>query len=157
MKNRLVVAPAILAALISLGAYFDEVLKVKNAVEAREAALLYLRQQNSQNAPGTNIQWQEKTIFSGGPGDLVTTSKQFTSESWTIEISQGLAPLRNTVYEVTVFSPVHGWYWKGSIKADGSIREESAFKRLSDEEKQKTAEELLRKSRIPAPVGGYGH
>ena len=144
-------------ALISLCAYSDDVLKIKNAPEAMQASVSYLREQNSSQAPGTGIQWQEKTIFSGGPGDLATTSKQFTSEGWIIEVYQGLAPLRNIVYQVTIFSPASGWHWKGSIKADGSIREESGFKRLSDDEKQKTAEELLRKSRVPAPVGGYGH
>jgi hypothetical protein len=157
MRKRCFWAQMAVAALICLCAFSEDVLKIKNASEAVEASVAYLRGQNSPHAPGTDIRWQEKTIFSGGPGDLVTTSKQFTSDGWIIEVYQNLAPLRNIVYQVTIFSPTNGWYWKGSIKADGSIREESAFKRLSDEEKQKTAEELLRESRIPAPVGGYGH
>jgi hypothetical protein len=157
MRKRGVWALMAAAILTGLCAYSDDVLKIKNASEAMHASVSYLREQNSSHAPGTGVQWQEKTIFSGGPGDLVTTSRQFTSDGWIIEVYQELAPLRNIVYQVTAFSSASGWHWKGSVKADGSIKEESAFKQLSDEERQKVAEELLRKSRIPPPVGGYGH
>jgi hypothetical protein len=157
MKSRVAVVPIVLAALINLWAYPDEMPKVKNASEAMNVSLLYLREHNSQNAPGTSIKWHEKTIYSEGPGDLVTTSKQFTSDDWIVEISQNLAPLRNVVYQVAIFSPVIGWYWKGSINAEGIVREESAFKQLSDDKKREMTEGFLKKSRTPAPVGGYGH
>ena len=145
------------AMLIFSFAYADEILKVKSADEAMRSSLVYLRDHSSGNVPGGDTRWQEKTIFSDGPIDLVTTSKQFTSDSWIIEVSQNLAPLRNIVYQVTLFSSKDGWYWKGSIKADGTIKEETPFTQLSVDEKQKIAGELLRKSRIPPPAGGYGH
>ena len=157
MRIRLVLALAMVALLIAAYAYSDDLLKVRNATEAIDASLSYLSEHYAQNALNAGIKWQEKTIFSGGPVDLATTSKQFTSDTWSVEVSQGLAPLRNIVYQVTVFSPKRGWYWKGSVKADGSVKEQSAFKQLSEEEKQKTAEEFLRRSRIPSPQGGYGH
>jgi len=137
--------------------YSGEVLKVKNAAEAAEAALSYLYEHYSQSAPPRGIQWQERIIFSEGPVDLVTTAKQFTSDAWSMEITQEFAPLRNIVYQVVVFSPKLGLHWRGSVRADGSVREESAFRQLSEQEKQKTAEEFLRKSRILPPQGGYGH
>jgi hypothetical protein len=157
MKIRLVMARAAVAAIVSVYAHPNEALKVRNASEAMNVALFYLREQNSQIVPTAGIQWKEKTIYSGGPVDLVTTSIQFTSDAWIIEVSQGLAPLRNIVYQVTVFSTEMGWFWKGKITADCSVHEESAFKKLSDEEKQRMTDEFLRKSRIPAPIGGYGH
>jgi hypothetical protein len=116
-----------------------------------------LSERYPQNAPGTDIKWQDKTIFSGGPIDLVTTSKQFTSDTWSIEVSQSMAPLRNIVYQVTVFSPKAGWHWKGRINADGSVQEESVFRQLSEADRQKLAEEFIQRSRIPPPQGGYGH
>ncbi len=143
--------------LITAYVYPDSALKVKNAADAADASVSYLMEHYPQNAPKADIKWQKKTIFSGGPVDLVTTSEQLTSDVWSIEISQSFAPLRNIVYQVTVFSPKLGWYWRGSVKADGSITEETAFRQLSEEEKQKTTEEFLRKSRIPPPQGGYGH
>jgi len=148
---------AILAVLISFCVYSDDMVKIKNVADAMVASIVYLRGQNLPNSPGTEIQWQGKTIFSGGPQDLVTTSKQFTAGSWVIDICQNLAPLRNTVYQVAVFDSKEGWYWKGSIKADGSVSEETPLKQLSLEDRQKMTEELLRESRNPAPVGGYGH
>jgi hypothetical protein len=145
------------AFLPAIYAHSDETLKVRNAAEAVNASVVYLNEHYTQKAPAADIQWRERTIFSGGPVDLVTTAKQFISDAWSIEVTEGFAPLKDIVYQVTVFSPKLGWYWKGSIKADGSVQEESSLQQLSEEEKQKTAEEFLRKSRIPPPQGGYGH
>jgi hypothetical protein len=157
MKIYLAMVQVTVIAIISLYAFSSEALKVKNASDAMDVALSCLRKQNPQTAPDTDIRWKERIIFSDEPVDLVTTSKQFTSDAWIVEVSQGLAPLRNIVYQVIVFDTKLGWYWKGSIKADGSVHEESAFGRLSDEERHGMTEELLRKSRISAPIGGYGH
>ncbi len=157
MNTRFVIAQIAFVVLIGPYANSEETPRVKNASEAMEASLHYLRARNSQIAPDAHIQWQEKTIYSDGPIDLVTTSKQFTSDAWIIEAHQSLAPLRKIEYRVIVFSPTLGWHWKGSITADGGIREESDFKLLSSQEKDKMTEELLRKSRIRAPTGGYGH
>ncbi len=157
MMSRCKAVQIAVAMLIFSFAYPDEILKVKNADEAMRSSLVYLRGRTSGNLPAGDAQWQEKTIFSDGPVDLVITSKQFTSDDWIIEVSQGLAPLRNIVYQVTVFSSKEGWYWKGSIKADGTIKEETPFTQLSVDEKQKIAEELLKKGKIRAPSGGYGH
>ncbi len=153
----MVFSALLIGALLGLGTDFDEVINIKNASEAKEACLNYLRQRNPQIAPEPSVQWQEQTIFSDAPIDLVTTSKQYRSDAWIVEVSQNLAPLRKTEYQVTVFSPELGWHWKGRIKADGSINEESPFRLLSDQEKGKMIEELLRKSKVRAPVGGYGH
>ena len=136
---------------------FTQDLKVKNAAEALSAAVSYLRQNHARNAPDGRIQWQEKTIYSGGPVDLATTSKQFTSDSWLAEVSQGLAPLRNIVYQVTIFSPKVGWYWSARVKADGSITEASAFRQMAEEEKQKMTQEFIKKGEVLPPQGGYGH
>jgi hypothetical protein len=157
MRFRLVWVQILLAVLGSLHAYSAEALKIKNASEAMEASLSYLRERHPLIAPAAGIQWMEKTIYSDGPIDLVTTSKQFVSEAWIVEISQGLAPLKDIEYRIAIFSPGLGWYWEGSIKADGGIRERSVLSRLSNEEKQKKSEEFLRRSQTPAPVGGYGH
>jgi hypothetical protein len=153
-KRSIQVAVAI---LMVVHVYSEDLLKVKNAAEARDASIVYLRSLDSRMFPSRDAQWQERTTFSGGPQDMVTTAKQFTSDGWIIEIYQELAPLRNTVYQVTVFSSTEGWYWKGNIKADGSMSEVSPLRKLPEEDKRRTAEELLKKSRTAAPFGGYGH
>ena len=153
-KRSIQVAVAI---LMMAHGYSEDLLKVKNAAEARDASIVYLRGLDSRMFPSRDAQWQERTTFSGGPQDMVTTAKQFTSDGWIIEIYQELAPLRNTVYQVTVFSSTEGWHWKGNIKADGSVSEVSPLRKLPEEDKRRTAEELLKKSRTAAPFGGYGH
>jgi hypothetical protein len=157
MKLGLVRMQIWLAVLAGLNALSDEALKIRNASEAMEVSLAYLREHNRQIAPSANIQWREKTVYSEGPVDLVTTSLQFTSDAWIVEISQGLAPLRNIEYRVAVFSPTLGWYWEGRVRADGSVKEENALRQLSGDEKKQKTEEFWRRSRIPPPVGGYGH
>jgi hypothetical protein len=156
MKTMLLLAWGMAVLLLGADNYTQD-LKVKNASEALRVAISHLQEYNAQDAPEPGIKWQEKTIYSGGPVDLATTSKQYTSDSWWIEVAQELAPLRNTVYQVTVFGPKTGWYWKGSIKADGTVTEASALRRMTEEEKQKTTEEFLKRSLIPPPQGGYGH
>ena len=37
-------------------------LEVKDAAEARDAALAYLREHEPQNAPSTDIKWQEQDV-----------------------------------------------------------------------------------------------
>jgi len=133
-------------------------LKVRNAAQAVTAALSYLQKQKAKNAPGVDIKWQEQTLYSVGPPDFAITGKLFTSDDWQIEVSQGVAPLSKTVYQVTVFNAKLHFYWKGSVKADGVVTEVSAFKLLSEEESQKMAAEFLSKSQVPPPMpGGYGH
>jgi len=75
-----------------------------------------------------------------------------------IEVYQGVAPLSRTVYQVTVFNSGDRYYWKGSIKADGSITETNTLTQLSEEENSKIAGEFARKARIPPRLpGSYGH
>jgi hypothetical protein len=156
MKIRMALAGVAAAFLISTNAHSFESLEIKNAREAMLASFRYLNEHYAEFSRDNAAKIQEKTIYSEGPVDLVTTSKQFQTGGWSIEVSQSFAPLRNIVYQVTVFNPKLGWHWKGLIKADGRIMEKNRFRKLSEEEREKTAEEFLRKSKIPPPRGGYG-
>ena len=132
--------------------------KVRNAVQAVDAALAYLRKQQAPKAPDTNTKWQEKTLYSTERQDYAVTSKLFTSDDWLIEVYQGVAPLSSTVYQITVFNTKLHCYWKGNVKAGGSITEENTFRALSEDESKKISEEFSRKSQVPPPrLGGYGH
>ncbi len=122
-------------------------LEIKDAAEARDAALTYLRDREPQNAPSADIVWQEEDVTpkdkSGYPVPGAV-HKEFTSEEWSIKVTYAVLPLEHTVYQITVSSIKLGWHWKGSIKADGSLMEVSAFKQMSEEESQEIAEEFLR-------------
>jgi len=132
--------------------------KVRNAAQAIDTALSYLRKQQVAALPDENTKWQEKTIYSTEPQDYGITSKLFTTDDWLVEVFQGVAPLSNTVYRITLFSVRSNYYWKGSVRADGDVTEESAFRLLPEEESQKITEEFSRKSEVlPPRPGGYGH
>jgi hypothetical protein len=132
--------------------------KVRNATQAIEAVLSYLREQHVPEFPDKDIKWQEKTIYSTEPMDYAITSKLYTSDDWLIEVFQGVAPVSRTVYQITVFNSRLRCYWQGSVSADGGISEDNAYGLLTEVESQKLAEEFLKKSQVPPPrPGGYGH
>ena len=132
--------------------------KIRNATQAVDAVLSYLRGQKPLVIPDAEAQWQEKTIYSGEPQDYAITGKLFTSDKWLIEVLQGVAPLSRTVYWISVFNPDSRYYWKGRIRADGVVQEDVALGELPEPEAQMIADEFLLKSKIPPPrPGGYGH
>jgi len=133
-------------------------IKVRNASQARDVAFSYLRTQTDQNVPDRGLKWQERPLYSSGPEDLAITSKLFTADDWVAEAYQGVAPISATVFQVTIFNSRLRWYWKGNIKADGSLIEVSPLKSLSEDESLKMTEELSRRIDIPPTgPGGYGH
>ena len=162
MKLRILLKSAKFTLLLSMFAYVIppdlSPLRIRNVSQAIDTVLLYLKNQSAIKVPDKNTKWQEKTLYSKGPQDFAITSKLFTFDNWLIEVYQGVAPLSRTIYQITVFNDKLNYYWKGSIRADGGIADESAFRQLSVEESKKTIEEFMTKSRIPPPKpGGYGH
>ena len=132
--------------------------KIRNAAQAVDAVLSSLREQKAPAIPDADTKWQEKTIYSGEPRDYTITGKLFTSDEWLIEVFQGVTPINRTVYRMSVFNPDSNYYWKGSIRADGVVQEEVAFRELPGLEARKIADEFLLKTKIPPPrPGGYGH
>ena len=119
-------------------------LEVRDAAEARDAAIIYLQANAGKNAPAGNIKWNTENITP--PGLVGSTTISFTSGEWTITVAYPVVPLENTRYEVVVSSIKLGWHWKGIIEPSGNVTELSAFTQMSKEESQKIAEEFLRNS-----------
>jgi hypothetical protein len=133
-------------------------MEVRNAAQAVRAALDHFQVKSLPHGPSPGTAWQEKTLYAEGNMDYAVTGRLFSSSDWKIEVTQDVAPLSRTVYLVTVFNTLSGWYWQGSIKADGSISEIRYWQLLPETESRIIEAELTRKSRIPPPrPGGYGH
>lgn len=131
-------------ALVMGGCVSESGSEIEGAEEARDAALTYLQEHEPQNATSTGIVWQEEDVTP--PGWVGGVFKKFTSDEWTIKVSYPVVLPKNTIYEVTLTSIKLGWHWKGSVKADGSVTELSAFQQMSEEESQTIAEEFARNS-----------
>ena len=124
-------------------------IQISSATEARNAALAYLLEHESQNAPGAGLSWQEEDVTpkdEAGHPVPGAVHKEFTSGEWTIKVSYAVLPLERTVYQVVVSSIKLAWHWKGNVKADGTVTELSAFRQMSEEESQKMAEDFLKNS-----------
>jgi hypothetical protein len=119
-------------------------LVVENAEEARDAVLDYLREQDPRNAPDKDIVW-EGTIIT--PSGLVgSTTEEYTSGGWVIDVAYPIVLPENTVYQVRVSGINMGWYWKGNVKADGSINEINPFQKMTQEGSEKIAREFVENS-----------
>ena len=119
-------------------------LNIRDAAMAWDAALSYLRKHEGKNAPSGDIDWQEQDITP--PGLVGSVTIEFASNEWTGKVSYAVLPPEHTVYHVVLSSIKFGWHWRGSVKADGSVTEDSAFKQMSEEDSQRIAEEFLKNS-----------
>ena len=136
-------------ALVMGGCGSESGSEIEGAKDARDAVLTYLQEREAQNAPSADIVWQEEDVTpkdEAGHPVPGAVHREFTSDEWTIKVSYAVLPPERTVYQVVVSSIKLGWHWKGSVKADGSVTELSAFKQMSEEESHKIAEEFLRNS-----------
>jgi hypothetical protein len=131
---------------------------VRNAAQAMQAALIFLRRKGQPDIPAADTIWQEKTLYSPEPQDMAITGRLFNCGNWTVEVSQNVAPLSRTVYQVTIFNAATRRHWKGSIRADGEVTGNETFSVISEEESRRTAAEFQEKMKVQPPrPGGYGH
>ena len=64
--------------------------KVTDATEAQDIALAYLQERELQNAPDSDIIWQEESLTP--PGLVGGVTKVFTSDEWAITVSYAVLP-----------------------------------------------------------------
>ena len=118
--------------------------KVNNATQALDAALIYLREEAISNAPDEGIIWEESDIT---PTSLVGNStKYFVSAQWEATVSYPVVQPANTIYTVTIINAELSWYWKGAIKAEGAVIEIRPFQKMTEESSRITAEDFVRNS-----------
>ena len=121
-----------------------EELVVKDALDARDAALKYLQEHEGNNTPGKDTVWQEEEVTP--PGLVGSANKYFTSDEWTIEVSYPVVRPDLTVYKVVLSSIKLGWHWGGSVKTDGTVTEVSPLKQMTEEASLAIAEDFVRNS-----------
>ena len=121
-------------------------LEVSNAADARDAALAYLRENESENAPSADIVWEEQNVTPPGVAGVGGEAIEFTSAEWAITVSYPVLPQEGIEYDVVVASTKRDWHWSGTVKADGSVAEFDPFKQPNKEKSRVIAEEFLRES-----------
>ena len=70
--------------------------EVRNAAEARDTAIAYLRTYVVEDAPAADIEWEEENVTP--PGLVGSTIVAFTPDEWTITMSYPIVPPQNAVY-----------------------------------------------------------
>jgi len=116
-------------------------LVVKDAAEARQAALTYLQGKAVTDAPNVDTKWQESDKTP--PGLVGAANKYYTSDEWAVSVSYPVVLPDLTVYRVMIISVKFGWHWKGEVKADGTVTEISAFQQMTEETSKEVAKDFV--------------
>jgi hypothetical protein len=119
-------------------------LVVKDAAEARQAAIAYIQARAGADAPDSDINWQESDETP--PGLVGTANIYYTSDYWTVSVSYPVVRPDLTVYQVVLLSPNLGWRWTGEVKADGTVTETSPFQKITQEASQSVALDFVKQS-----------
>ena len=117
--------------------------EVKDAADAKDTALAYLREYETQDMPGADAEWQEADIT---PELVGAATKEFTSDGWTVKVYSPVVAPQYIRYEVTITSITLGWRWQGMVEPDGTVTEVSAVTQMTKEGSQAIAEEFVRNS-----------
>ncbi|MFC1953913.1 hypothetical protein ACFLWR_07315 [Chloroflexota bacterium] len=114
---------------------------VKDAVEARQAAITYIQGKAAADAPNLGTKWQESDETP--PGLVGAANKYYTSDEWVVSVSYPIVLPDLTVYRVVIVSEKFGWHWKGEVKADGTVTEISAFQQMTEEASKEVAKDFV--------------
>ena len=100
-----------------------------HVLAARDAALAYVSERYSKQAPAHRLPWAEDYIgvpVPEGPWGAGTLQYTYTAEDWVVIISyQFLAP-KPVVYEVRVNNLATYFHWQGDVDAAGQVTENVA-------------------------------
>ncbi|MBN1484487.1 MAG: discoidin domain-containing protein [Chloroflexia bacterium] len=88
---------------------------------AREIALDYLAEQYGAQAPGRDLDWQERRITPEGL--LGSETYQYTAGDWTLTVHYPVVAPEAVIYRVEVENAAAGFYWQGSVDAQGQLAE----------------------------------
>ncbi len=91
-------------------------------LDARDAALNFLRETYGPEAPPAGLFWKAAYIT---PEGLVGGSDyEFTSDDWTIKVSYPIVLPEDTVYTVVVTNPATSFAWQGEVDPQGQVWED---------------------------------
>jgi hypothetical protein len=101
----------------------EAAVEVPDPARARDAALHYVSQNYSEQAPAPNLAWVEETIT---PEGLVGSSTfQYTADDWVVTVSFPVVAPQATIYSVVVANQATGFQWEGDVDAAGQVTEQA--------------------------------
>ena len=119
-------------------------LPVGNIEDALNKAIMYLQGVDPENAPDTGMFWMpdDKNHPDLVGGSTVT----YSADSWEIDMNYPVVALENMVYDITVRGETSGWYWKGTVNAQGVVTETTPFAKITEEVSRQIAEDFVMNS-----------
>ncbi len=88
---------------------------------ARDAALTYLSEHYSQDAPASGLGWSEERAT---PEGLVgSETYRYAGGDWIITVSYPVVAPEAVVYQVVVVNPATAFQWHGEVNATGDVTE----------------------------------
>lgn len=100
-------------------------LPVNSAPDARDAAMLYIRDHYGLYVPPAGSTWSEQNRT---PADVVTTTAfQFTLDHWIVNILYPTVNPEEITYTISVHNPTTGFSWDGLVDAHGNVTETRGY------------------------------
>ena len=115
---------------------------IRDAAQARDAALLYLKTTVADDAPKPGGDWATEDVTS--PALIGTSTLKFTKEDSQVNVSYPIVLPENTIYTVTVLNLRVGWRWQGTVDFHGKLTELSPLQQITEEASQRVALDFVR-------------
>ena len=150
-KRKFLLVPT---ALLMMGAFFvagctgtepgEVVLEPEDALDV---AVEWLQDEYPDRAPGSGISWTVEDVEMTGPnGEPIVgaSAKRFFSDEWTARLDWPVVAPEHLQYQITLKSPVLGWYWQGSVEGiSGAVTEETPMQEMTEQMAQERAGEFV--------------
>lgn len=116
--------------------------EIRDAAQARDAALVYLETTVVDGVPEPGGDWATEDVTS--PALVGTSTLKFTKEGWQVNVSYPIVLPENTIYTVTVLNLQVGWRWQGTMDFPGKVTELSLLQQITEEASQEVALDFVK-------------
>lgn len=93
----------------------------EGAQTARDAALAFVSERYSEQAPAPGLAWTERRMTPEGIVGAETF--QYTAQDWVVTVSYPVVAPESVVYQVVMSNPTTAFQWEGEVDAAGNVTE----------------------------------
>ncbi len=142
-----IMAAAVLAGIVitaagCAGANGSTASKIDDPVDAREAALDYIRKAYPNKVPFDAVEWQQQDK---APSGIVgADGRYFVYDNWTADVTYPVVLPDLTVYNVTIIDAASGMRWTIKVDAGGKATESTPVQQMNEEAARELAGKFVK-------------
>lgn len=117
---------------------------------AFESMLSWLQATYPDAAPDDGLAWvSEDVVVTDADGQPLVgaAERRYTATGWVADVTWAVVAPEYLVYQITLKSPVSGWFWEGSVKAQGGrVSEDTGLQQMTESLASELAMEYVKGS-----------